>query len=126
MSKTVFMTNVNYTLSYQYPMVRGGKQKSSTSQYHWNVKYITFYILQLLHFGVLKREILERHFGNHSKIAIASLCCQGLAIRKQGLISITERGKKIASNSQKFIFDDFECKALYVTVLFCKDNLYQK
>ena len=68
MSKTVFMTNVNYTFSYQYPMVRGGNKKP-TSHYHWDVKYITFYILQLLHFGVLKREILERHFGNHSKIS---------------------------------------------------------
>jgi len=87
-------------------MVRGWKQKRSTSHYHWNVKYITFYILQLLHFGALKREILERHFGNHSKIAIASLCCQGLAIRKQGLISITERGKKINLDSQKCFHQD--------------------
>lgn len=122
MSKTVFMRNVNYTLSHQYPMVRGWKQKKSTSQYHWDVKYITFYILQLLHFGVLKREILERHFGNHSKIAIASLCCQGLAIQKQGLISITESGKKIALNSQIFFHKNCLNKECSLEALVRKDS----
>ena len=123
MSKTVFMTNVNYTLSHQYPMVRVGKHKSSTSHYHWNVKYITFYILQLLHFGALKREILERHFGNHSKIAIASLCCQGFAIRKQGLISITERGKKINLDSQMCFLQKSVNNELYLAESLKNSNL---
>lgn len=100
MSKDVFMRTVNYQLSHQYPMVRGWKQKKSKSEHRRDVRYTTFYILQLLHFGSLRRDILQRHFGNHSKIAIASLCCQGLAIQKQGLISITESGKKITLNSQ--------------------------
>ena len=123
MSKTVFMRNVNYTLSHQYPMVRGWKQKKSTSQYHWDVKYITFHILQLLHFGSLKREILQRHFGNHSKIAIASLCCQGLATQRQGLISITERGKKINLDSQMCFRQDSENNELSLGAILKKNIL---
>ena len=124
MSKAIFMKTVNYQLSHQYPMVRGWKQQKSKSEHFRDVRYTTFYILQLLHFGSLRRDILRRHFGNHSKIAIASLCCQGLAIQKQGLISITEIGKKIALNSQ--IYFDQNClnKECSLEALVRKDSLY--
>ena len=122
MSKTVFIRTVNYTFSHQYPMVRRWKQKKSTPYHHWDVKYITFYILQLLHFGALKREILERHFGNYCKIPIASLCCQGFASQKQGLISITESGKKITLNFQIYVHQICLDKECFLEIFLGKDN----
>ena len=59
-----------------------------------DIACITTYILQILNFGPFHREKLQKYFGRYSKIAIASLCCQGFATRKQGMISITDLGKK--------------------------------